>query len=130
MSDRSQKLKRISAKNLKRKQQEAKQAYDNLMDEVSVHHRVKRIMFDSEMKDRLYKKSNGICVWCKRPLEYDEAVLDHIFPLARGGTNDESNLQVLHLSCNQSKGASLEHLSREEQIGYLKKRFDEYDEAH
>jgi 5-methylcytosine-specific restriction endonuclease McrA len=31
--------------------------------------------------------------------------LDHIVPLARGGTNDFANLQLAHLGCNLSKGA-------------------------
>jgi 5-methylcytosine-specific restriction endonuclease McrA len=31
--------------------------------------------------------------------------LDHIFPVARGGTNDASNLTLACASCNRSKGA-------------------------
>lgn len=33
------------------------------------------------------------------------ATLDHIVPLARGGSHTEDNLQCAHLRCNQSKGA-------------------------
>lgn len=31
--------------------------------------------------------------------------VDHIFPRARGGGNDDSNLRLLCMSCNSSKGA-------------------------
>lgn len=33
--------------------------------------------------------------------------VDHVVPLARGGTNDFANLQVLCASCNNSKGATV-----------------------
>ena len=32
-------------------------------------------------------------------------VVDHIVPVANGGTNDPSNLQWVHKRCNESKGA-------------------------
>mgnify|MGYP002621032842 FL=1 len=35
----------------------------------------------------------------------DPLTVDHIVPLSKGGTNDLANLQVLHRSCNSSKGA-------------------------
>jgi hypothetical protein len=35
----------------------------------------------------------------------DRLTVDHVVPLARGGTNDPTNLQVLCLSCNTRKGA-------------------------
>lgn len=47
------------------------------------------------------------CVYCKsvgtpeNPLE-----VDHIIPVARGGTNDPGNLQTLCRSCNRAKGAN------------------------
>ncbi|MCD2145022.1 HNH endonuclease [Gordonia paraffinivorans] len=33
--------------------------------------------------------------------------LDHIVPLARGGTDDLSNLAAAHRFCNESKGARM-----------------------
>jgi len=33
--------------------------------------------------------------------------VDHIVPVAMGGTNDLANLAAAHLGCNSSKGARL-----------------------
>jgi 5-methylcytosine-specific restriction endonuclease McrA len=44
----------------------------------------------------------GICH--KRIRRRKDASLDHIVPLARGGTHDLANVQVTHLFCNYSKG--------------------------
>lgn len=33
--------------------------------------------------------------------------IDHIIPLAKGGTNNEENLQVLCATCNKSKGTKI-----------------------
>ena len=48
------------------------------------------------------QRSDGRCVACgsKEDLE-----VDHIIPVAKGGTNDTENLQMLCKPCNMSKGA-------------------------
>lgn len=124
MSDRSSRLRELSADYLKKKQQEADRAFDDLIEEVSIHHRLERTMFDVKLKERLYQKSNGRCVWCEKTLRFEDSVIDHDFPLAKGGTHAESNLQLLHDRCNKSKSATLKHLSRDEQLKFLADRFD------
>jgi hypothetical protein len=47
--------------------------------------------------------STGACAWCGSS---DDLQVDHIFPLSRGGTDDEENLQPLCRLCNLRKGAS------------------------
>ena len=45
------------------------------------------------------------CAYCRADLRKVKKHLDHIEPLARGGSNDPANLQWLCASCNLSKGA-------------------------
>jgi 5-methylcytosine-specific restriction endonuclease McrA len=52
---------------------------------------------------RLFVFQEGECVYCRRWL--DKYHIDHVVPLARGGSNDPSNLQLLCRSCNSHKAA-------------------------
>lgn len=52
---------------------------------------------------KLYKEQNGLCACCKESLE-NGFHLDHIMPLALGGLNIDSNMQLLAPKCNLQKG--------------------------
>lgn len=52
----------------------------------------------------LLKAQNCLCAACQRNITKDYSV-DHVMPLARGGSNDPSNLQLLCVPCNATKGA-------------------------
>ena len=51
---------------------------------------------------RLFKLQRGRCACCAKPLGEDYH-LDHIMPLALGGSNTDDNIQLLRGSCNSSK---------------------------
>jgi hypothetical protein len=53
---------------------------------------------------KLFKLQKGKCPCCNKPLGEDFH-LDHVMPLARGGSNTDSNIQLLRASCNLSKSA-------------------------
>lgn len=54
---------------------------------------------------KLFKLQRGKCACgCKQPLG-DNYHLDHIMPLALGGTNTNDNMQLLRSECNYKKGA-------------------------
>jgi 5-methylcytosine-specific restriction endonuclease McrA len=57
------------------------------------------------LKDSLYKLQKGKCACCKEDLSKKKPHLDHIMPIARGGSNTDENMQLLCSSCNQSKNA-------------------------
>ena len=44
-----------------------------------------------------------LCMYCMAQLSEDEVVIDHIMPLARGGSNSIDNLQVTCRRCNSIK---------------------------
>lgn len=56
------------------------------------------------IKEEVFDKAGGKCQWCGSDsrLEYD-----HVFPVALGGANERSNIQLLCLPCNRRKGKRL-----------------------
>lgn len=46
-----------------------------------------------------------MCGICGEDVPADDVHIDHIRPVARGGTDDPGNLQVAHSRCNMRKGA-------------------------
>jgi 5-methylcytosine-specific restriction endonuclease McrA len=65
------------------------------------------------------KLSAGICHYCKKKFNARELTLDHIVPIARGGTSTPGNVVPACKSCNQEKKLStpvdqiLEQLAKE-----------------
>lgn len=53
---------------------------------------------------KVLKQSGGRCELCGTSYEEVPLDVDHIIPRNQGGTNDESNLQVLCRTCNAQKG--------------------------
>lgn len=43
------------------------------------------------------------CVYCAAPLDFEHATLDHVFPVAKGGTHTPGNLVVACHRCNRMK---------------------------
>lgn len=56
--------------------------------------------------ENLYVKQCGKCACCGVVL-YGKFEVDHIIPLSKGGSNFPTNLQLLTIKCNRSKGAKV-----------------------
>ena len=56
------------------------------------------------LSDRLMALQKGKCPCCRQPLGLDFH-MDHIIPLALGGSNDDGNMQLLRAACNLTKNA-------------------------
>ena len=61
--------------------------------------------FTKELKKKILKDQGGVCRYCKEEITMDQAHADHIKPWSKGGKTEESNCQVLCVSCNLEKGA-------------------------
>jgi len=64
------------------------------------------------------ERTNWTCGICGEPIDRTKShpdsgygSIDHIVPLAIGGTNDEENLQIAHLLCNLQKGKTKQLVS-------------------
>ncbi|MGB2923698.1 MAG: HNH endonuclease [Limnothrix sp.] len=64
-----------------------------------------RIPIPTSVRQYVYQRDNYQCQRCGQPHHETKLSVDHIIPLAKGGSNDISNLQTLCLSCNQKKGS-------------------------
>lgn len=56
------------------------------------------------LAEKLFKLQRGKCACCSKPLGNDYH-LDHRMPLALGGENEDSNMQLLTARCNMQKWA-------------------------
>ena len=57
-----------------------------------------------DIAEKLFKLQRGKCPCCKLPLGEDYH-LDHKMPVALGGANEDSNMQLLRAECNFKKNA-------------------------
>jgi 5-methylcytosine-specific restriction enzyme A len=65
-----------------------------------------RIKFTKEFKEMVLEKSKKKCAGCECCLEVKKYEIDHIKPLASGGTNEIDNLQALCKACHRDKTAN------------------------
>ena len=56
----------------------------------------------TNLSAKLFKLQRGKCACCGLPLG-GKYHLDHIMPLALGGSNTDDNMQLLRVTCNQEK---------------------------
>jgi 5-methylcytosine-specific restriction endonuclease McrA len=54
----------------------------------------------------LDKRAAGVCHYCQNRFSPDKLTMDHIVPLARGGTTTPGNVVAACLNCNRQKSVS------------------------
>ena len=65
---------------------------------------VRRPTFSTSFRLNLFLKRKGTCAACSQKIEAGKAWdIDHILPLALGGTNERENLQILCKPCHRAK---------------------------
>lgn len=54
----------------------------------------------------LIRRDGMVCQLCLEPIDtLDDATIDHIQPLSKGGTDRIDNLRLTHARCNQERGS-------------------------
>lgn len=71
-----------------------------------------RIPIPIAVREYVFQRDNYRCQGCGLGRTETSLQLDHIIPLAKGGSNDLSNLQTLCQACNGSKGAKFDRRFR------------------
>ncbi len=62
-----------------------------------------RIPIPESVRNYVFQRDNYQCQSCDKTHPETQLQIDHIIPLAKGGSNDISNLQTLCCQCNQQK---------------------------
>ena len=62
-----------------------------------------RVPWPRGLKRKLMRRQNNTCAYCGHRRIASSMEIDHITPVVRGGSNDESNLQVICRPCNMRK---------------------------
>ncbi len=106
-------VKAWKAANLERANQNTKRWRENNRDRVravAAFQRARRLSAEGSHTPadlvEIWKMQRGRCGYCRKKLTGETRHLDHIEPLAKGGTNYRKNLQFLCRPCNQKKNAT------------------------
>jgi hypothetical protein len=65
----------------------------------------KRLPLGARIRWRILGRDNYTCVLCGAKGADTPLAVDHIIPIAEGGTSDDTNLRTLCKDCNSGKGA-------------------------
>ena len=79
----------------------------------------KRASWPKGLKQSLMKRQDNTCAYCGYRRIARSMDVDHIVPIARGGSNDMINLQVICSPCNQRKGVQTDEEFRSRYSGLI-----------
>ena len=64
-------------------------------------------MSKKERKNKIWRKTNGVCAHCGKEVGDKKKTVDHFIPKMYGGTYDQRNLVPLCKNCNLDKGCEM-----------------------
>lgn len=64
------------------------------------------------LKIKIWMNKQKCCRWCGKALGIKEATLEHVIPLARGGSNQQDNLTIACRPCNAARGPDMPEIER------------------
>jgi len=72
-----------------------------------------RVTFSKDERAAIARSQRYKCMYCGVRLTTDNLQIDHMYPVSRGGSNDDENLQALCRRCNIRKGNHTDEEFRE-----------------
>lgn len=67
----------------------------------------KRRPTGNDLRHKVFKRDKYMCVECGASKTHSRLTIDHIIPVALGGTNEFDNLQTLCEECNNAKSSQI-----------------------
>ena len=67
--------------------------------------RTTRGSIPKDMRQEVYRRDAGVCIYCEAMCQAEELTIDHIIPLALGGLDEMTNWATCCRTCNQRKAA-------------------------
>lgn len=62
--------------------------------------------FTTKQRAAVFLEHGGLCAICQGKIQVGQAFdIDHVIPLALGGTNEPSNLRPVHERCHRGTGS-------------------------
>jgi 5-methylcytosine-specific restriction endonuclease McrA len=59
------------------------------------------------VRKRFHVAQDGLCFYCRAPMQIEDSTFDHLLPLALGGMDRIDNLILACRSCNSEKSHGL-----------------------
>ena len=71
---------------------------------IELRRRPKRLNLKAKVRNSIFERDQGKCAYCNGQMLYsDNWHIDHIQPVSKGGTNEETNLVLSCSRCNLEK---------------------------
>lgn len=66
--------------------------------------RVMRTSISPRKRSEIFARDGFICSYCGNWFPVSQLEVDHVIPVSKGGTDEDSNLTTSCINCNRSKG--------------------------
>ena len=92
-----------------------------------MHKRTKALSISPKVKNAVYERDGGCCIWCGSPEGQPNA---HYIPRSQGGLGIEENILTLCWGCHMKFDQTTERPKMREYFKeYLKSKYPEWDES-
>lgn len=100
----------IEGESIRAKHKQARVDHPEKFRVIDHNHKVKRkfqmqaVAYERIDPQVVYARDHGICQLCQEPCTLEDASIDHVIPLSKGGPHTYANITLAHKRCNSRKG--------------------------